>query len=150
MDWQYIAGFFDGEGSITHNGQGYRISIPQSHQPVLDAIRAYSHVGKVFSLTKRQRHWKDAWVYAIARQKDVLFFLQHIRPFIIVKRKSVDQVLQKLPSIVNLQGQRATLAAWRRSEAIRLRQKGLSYRAIGKQIGIDWGYVRRLTLPIRK
>lgn len=54
MTWEYIAGFFDGEGSICHNGKGYRVTIVQTNQEVLDDIVQFSGVGSVIKNHKEK------------------------------------------------------------------------------------------------
>ena len=86
MNWNYIAGFFDGEGSVAHNGMGFRISIPQTNEEVLNEIRNFTKIGFVIPVKKRKSHWKDSWVYYIASKKDVYYFLNQAVPYLIVKK----------------------------------------------------------------
>lgn len=146
MDWKYIAGFFDGEGSISHNGSGYRLTISQTNEEVLEAIRAFTKTGKVLSITKRKPHWKDSWVYNISKQKDIEKFLLKISPNLIVKKPLALKVLLNLKKIVKNQTIRERKSNSIRQKSRILRKKGYSYRQIGKTLNIDWGYARRLTL----
>jgi len=146
MTWSYIAGFFDGEGSIGHNGKGFRVTIPQTNEQVLQELKKFSKMGNVIATAKRKAHWKDNWVYYVARQEDVQVFLRRVLPHLIVKRSAVEQAIKKIAPLLVVQKQRATLAKHRREEVKILREKGLSYRVIGRKVGIDWGYARRLYL----
>jgi len=75
MNWDYIAGFFDGEGCITYGrSKRYRIMISQTHKEVLESIRDFVGVGYVVEVAKRKSHWKDSWVFYIAKQEDSLKF----------------------------------------------------------------------------
>lgn len=74
MTWNYVVGFFDGEGSITKNGSGFRITIVQTNKEVLEEIKKFIQLGGVMEITKRKLHWKDCWVYYIASPKDVHIF----------------------------------------------------------------------------
>lgn len=145
-DWRYIAGFFDGEGSVTKNASGWRISVPQTHRGVLMAILRSSKIGSVFHVAKRQAHWRESWTYAISRQQDVNAFLRNVAPFLIVKRKIAHNVLRFMPDILDRQRQRRALAESRRQSVDRLRKLGYSYRVIGQRLSLDWGYVRRVFL----
>ena len=149
ISWQYIAGFFDGEGSISRVGNWYRIIISQTHYEVLAAIRLFAQVGHVAKLTKRQAHWKDAWIYYIAKQKDVALFLRGIAPYLIVKRQYVIPILSAVDKLVTQQNSRERIARNRKRQAKILRQRGYSYRKIGRVLGIDWGYARRIILGRR-
>lgn len=146
VSWSYIAGFFDGEGSITHNGKGYRITITQTNLQVLQGIRQFTKIGNVIALARRQPHWKDNWAYYIAKQADVYRFLKGVTPHLIVKQNLTQRTLRALPELLARQKERAKRAKWHKIQAHILRQRGLSYRAIGQQLGIDWGYARRLYL----
>lgn len=150
MDWSYIAGFFDGEGSLNHKKNLYRVCITQTDFDVLKAIQEFSLVGYVVVITKRKSHWKDAWLYYIASQKDVYLFLKNIQDKLYVKKELVRTCLPKIEkNIENIQRKKA-LHVHRTIEAVRLRKKGFTYRAIGKQLQIDFGYARRLLLASEK
>lgn len=148
MTWEYIAGFFDGEGSIAPNGIGVRISIPQTNEEVLTAIRNFSGVGSIVKVTKRREHWKDSWTYYIASKKDIKFFLEKITPHLVVKK----EVAIKATSLLRLQlaemNKREQLYRNRKFEAKLLRKRGWSYRKIGEKMKVDWGYIRRLVLDL--
>ncbi|MFA4872701.1 MAG: LAGLIDADG family homing endonuclease [Patescibacteria group bacterium] len=146
MSWNYIAGFFDGEGSVTHNGKGFRIHIPQTHLRVLQKIQDFIGTGHIAVVTKRKAHWKDNWLFYIAKQKDVKLFLQQVKPFVHVKKEHVFKALKAIQPLVDRQDARLKLAEYRKKRALELRNKDYSYRKIGKVLGIDWGYARRLTL----
>ncbi len=146
MSWKYIAGFFDGEGSIARNGRGFRITIPQTNLLVLKRIKAFTRVGTICKVTKREMHWKDSWTYYIASQEDVLLFLKNVLPFVIVKHLVVSRVLPKINVLVRLQREKKERLILRISKALQLRKKGLSYWRIGLKMNLDRGYVRRLVL----
>jgi len=146
MDWSYVAGFFDGEGSVTRHGNGYRVTIPQTNFEVLQKIMQSATVGHVVGLRKRQEHWKDCWMYYITKQSDVELFLRHIAPHVLVKKKPVEQALKNLRPFLIKQKVKQALSISRKKKAIQLRGQGYTYREIGKRIGTDWGYARRLTL----
>lgn len=147
MDWSYIAGFLDGEGSIAKNGEtDYRIAIPQTNEEVLQAIKSFYGVGNICKVTKRKEHWKDSWTYTVARQVDVLVFLKNVYPYLIVKKRSARKLIPVIADIVSAQRKRKTDLQKKIKKSKLLRGKGLSYRAIGKKLRIDHGYVRRLIL----
>ncbi len=80
MTREYVAGFFDGEGSPAKSGNGFRISIPQTNLEVVGAIKAFSGVGTICIPIKRQSHWKDSWIFS----------------FLIVKKDLALKILPKL------------------------------------------------------
>jgi hypothetical protein len=149
MTWEYIAGFFDGEGSISHNGNGYRITIPQTNQEVLNDIMRFSGVGFVVKITKRRAHWKDSWVYYISRQKDVYFFIKHIAEFLKVKKNAAETVMSILEGYLADKERHDIHLDKMKDIAARMRGNGCTYREIGKKIGLDWSYVRRILIKRR-
>lgn len=151
MTWEYVAGFFDGEGALTQNDKGgFRISIAQTNRPVLENIKGFSGVGNICLVTKRKEHWKESWVYYVSKQKDVYIFLTKTRPFLIVKKKLVLKRLPTLREIIKLQNRRKLRLTNRKQRALSLRGSGLSYWRIGKRMGLDRSYVRRLMLGFPK
>jgi len=148
MNWSYIAGFFDGEGSVAHNGMGFRISIPQTSEEVLNKIRRFTKIGFVIPVKKRKSHWKDSWVYYIASKKDVYYFLNQAVPYLIVKKDLTLEAMSLLKKqLLRMQDKKKTHDK-RKIEAKLLRLKGWDYRKIGKELNIDWGYARRLVLDL--
>lgn len=148
MDWSYIAGFFDGEGSLTHNGRGFRITIPQTNEEVLNKLRDFSGIGYVIKLKKREIHWKDAWLYYVASTKDVCIFLKRVAPYLVIKRDNAEKAIPYLEKGLVDMRKKKQLHDKRKVEAKKLRSNGLDYRTIGKKLGIDWGYARRLVLDL--
>ncbi|MBI3046129.1 MAG: hypothetical protein HYY86_01090 [Candidatus Harrisonbacteria bacterium] len=147
INWGYIAGFVDGEGNIVKNGKNdYRIAIPQTHEGVLKEIQDFSGMGNICKAKKRKPHWKENWVYCIARQKDVLFFLKSIYPYLIVKKGIARKTIPIVAKIVSNQFKNK-LCLQKKIKACKfLRGRGLSYRKIGKKLKVDHGYARRLIL----
>ena len=147
MSWQYIAGFVDGEGSIVKTKRTvYRILVPQTHEGVLEEIKKFTGVGYIFKCKTRKAHWKDNWVYAISRQKDVLFVLKKLKPYLIVKRQLAED---RIPTIEKLiaEGEVRRQRLQKRVKVCKfLRGKGWTYRAIAKKLKVDFGYARRLFL----
>ena len=147
MNWDYIAGFFDGEGSIVKHGPtNYRISIPQTNEAVLQKIKKFSNMGNIFKTTKRKEHWKDSWVYFIAKQRDVLLFSRKIFDKAIVKKEAINRIMPIVEKIVMVHNKNKRLLQNKEKKCKLLRKKGLSYRSIGKLLGLDHGYVRRLII----
>ena len=97
-------------------------------------------------LKKRKSHWKDSWIFYIARQEDVYKFIFGIKNYLIVKKQLAEQTAIKLKIYLKIEGKRKSLKEKRIRRARILRTKGWSYRKIGKELNIDWGYIRRLLL----
>jgi intein/homing endonuclease len=144
MTWDYIAGFFDGEGSITIKEHRVRIALPQTSFGVLHDIKKIAGVGSIFKVTKRKSHWKDSWVYYIAKQKDILYFLKKIERKLILKQSLAKIAIIKLQDRLYVRKRQRQKFLQNIQKSKKLRAKGLTYRQIGKLLSIDWGYVRRM------
>ena len=148
MNWSYIAGFFDGEGTFSIKNGCVRISIPQTNKDVLNNIRNFVKAGNICEVNKRKPHWKDCWLYYITNQKDVYHFLINIKEKTIVKKEAIEK---NLPTIKekNIKNKKNKIYRLKRSSAlIKLRNEGLSYREIGKRAGLDCGHARRIVLGL--
>ena len=88
----YIAGFFDGEGSVFCTAQGYiAVSITQRRPKVLRLIHAHLGYGRIVSSKG------DAiYFYRITRADHLEMFLSAIQPFVHEKRDQVDLALQMI------------------------------------------------------
>lgn len=144
MDWNYIAGFFDGEGTLVGRRRGFRIGITQTNRKVLEEIKKFSGIGHVCSITKRKKHWKDSWLYFIAKQSDVYRFLKRAEPRLIVKKELAGKAIKVLRAYLKEEKRKKLALRARIKKAKDLRSKGLTYREIGKRLSIDFGYARRL------
>ena len=148
MNWSYIAGFFDGEGSFSIKNGCVRISIPQTNEEVLNNIRNFVEAGNICKVSKRKSHWKDCWLYYITNQKDVYRFLMNIKGKIIVKKEAIEKNLPAIKEKIIENKKNKTYRFKRLSTLIKLRNKGLSYRDIGKCTGLDCGHIRRIVLGL--
>jgi len=149
MNWNYIAGFFDGEGTINPcENNRYKVGITQANKKVLEEIQLFTKIGHIHSIKKRKSHWKNAWIYYISKQEDVYKFLNTISLRLIVKRKEILKIIPELKEKTAQIKEQKLKVIKRKQLAKKLREKGLSFREIGKRLGIDWGYARRLILDL--
>ncbi len=149
MKWEYIAGFFDGEGSIIRKRSGYALMIPQTNITVLNAIKSFTGVGNVYPVKKRKSHWKDAWVYCVTDYSGVILVLKGMVNNLVVKKDLAIFALAKLDQLVIMIQDRKKLHLFRKNKARKLRKAGLTFRSIVKILNIDYGYARRLILGIK-
>ncbi len=93
LSLEYIAGFFDGEGTVFMGNRGaLEVRITQSVMEPLEAIRAtlgYGRIGPVSVGTNSA----PCWQWRVCKWDEGVEFLRSIRPFLIVKREEVDIVL---------------------------------------------------------
>jgi len=149
MNWDYIAGFIDGEGSIVKRREGYNLLISQANFEVLDNIRTFVGCGHIYPLKKRKKHWKDAWVYSAGGYRETHHVLFHVADKLVVKKKQARTVVKVLEAKLREMEKIVELRRYRLQEGKRLRQGGLTYRQIAKELNTDFGYIRRLLIRNR-
>jgi hypothetical protein len=86
ISWPYVAGFFDGEGSVSYikSNDAYSIIITQRTSQVLTEIQVFANIGKVFKDTGT-----DVFRLHVVRWCEQLQFINGILPFSIVKRNEL-------------------------------------------------------------
>ncbi|OGZ52601.1 MAG: hypothetical protein A3B25_04055 [Candidatus Ryanbacteria bacterium RIFCSPLOWO2_01_FULL_48_26] len=146
MTWDYIAGFIDGEGSIVKRKRVYNLLISQTQFEVLEEIRKFIGCGLVHALGRRKSHWKDAWLYNAGGGKNTYYILENVANKLIVKRDLAIRVLHELKLRLQETEEIKNLKKDRIKRAKTLRQMKWSYRKIAKELGTDFGYVRRLII----
>lgn len=108
MNWDYVAGFFDGEGCIAitkDNSRKFprfpctvRVTISQKRPAVLSEIKGFlkenripSTMFQVESMRNDKRF--DCWLLSIGKSKHAVSFLLKIKDKLIVKRPEAIRVL---------------------------------------------------------
>lgn len=101
--WTYIAGFFDGEGSVVvsrYKTKKISLDITNSDLEVLEWIQKVSSMGKIYednrdlSLGGTSKSYK----YRVFRQADTSKFLTKMYPFLKIKKPIAKMGLQYLSS----------------------------------------------------
>ena len=98
MDYQYLAGFFDGEGNINVlkiKGRFYlQLRFYNTERIVLDEIVGFLNVGKIYS---RQREGANRiYELYITKREVIKKILTNLLPFLIIKKKHAQFVLDKI------------------------------------------------------
>lgn len=116
----YIAGLFDGEGSVgiyvvgnnNKNNKTFwsiKIAIVGTYKPMIEAIYQYLDIGK-FTTQKRQStisvkdkkynmndiNCKQGWIWFITSKEEALIFLNRITPLLYEKKEQCEIVLKWL------------------------------------------------------
>lgn len=82
MSWSYVAGFFDGEGTVYHDkaDRRYSFQTTNTNQQVLEEIRVFTGLGRIYHVrgTNIYRH-------EIYRWREQLLFIKAVLPFAIIK-----------------------------------------------------------------
>ena len=111
MDWQYIAGFFDGEGGVTWNknqtGRYYPyLTISNTNRNVLDGINKFlvthgirSKVNLWEEDTRLAKGWKRHYWLTVYDKVSVEDCIYGMIPYMIVKVPEVERALEILEGI---------------------------------------------------
>jgi len=107
-EWAWCAGFFDGEGCISHKRKGnlWRLVVQQNVRAPLDSLQR-TLGGTVYGPYTRQRsrngvgEWSNPyWVWRLSKQKEVLEALDLLEPYLQVKggqaRQAVEAIRERL------------------------------------------------------
>jgi len=101
INWAYIAGFFDGEGSIVKLRTGcYRITFTQSTLPVLHEIEEFLNILGVHTWITNKHSTKEGvfggYHLAFSKSTSVRLFLENVMEYLIVKQDKAQDCLHNL------------------------------------------------------
>jgi len=107
MNWSYIAGLFDGEGSVfigtdrCHPQSNYtrtrvRVKITNTHKGLLERVRGFLGYGCISSSRRTRPGCAECYMLWVQNQEAARGFLEHIRDELIVKREECDKALKWL------------------------------------------------------
>ena len=90
MNWEYIAGFFDGEGYCKKQGRYTVIQITQQHKEVLEEIQQFLGYGHIYRKDNKLKY--KGFDLRIFKRKDCIDFITKIKPFSIVKKEELNKI----------------------------------------------------------
>jgi len=95
LNWSYIAGFFDGEGTIYQDGKtGYwKLSISNSNKEILKKIRSFIKSGNIY-IEKRSKN--PVYRFHLNDQRFILKFVENILVFSTVKKEMLKKALNSI------------------------------------------------------
>ena len=130
MNWDYIAGFIDGEGSIIIKPPRVRIYISNTNSEVLKKIHEF--VGEGFFYENKRilkPNWKKQYGWGVHDHKKVLKILKKLRKKIYIKRDKCEEAIKYIES-KRWQGNYLS------KEELK-KYKHLPYRKIAKILGVS-------------
>jgi hypothetical protein len=145
MSWQWIAGFFEGEGHVNwqerrkgKSGQGGRAIMGQVCKAPLESVynflKAEGFGEPSFYLRpiakSARRNSQPCWILTVQKRADVIRFLEAIAPMLFDKRAKAEYVVMRLKA-ADAERERVI------NEAIKLRKEGMSWREISRLTGIS-------------
>lgn len=98
----WLAGFFDGEGSLVsyksgrkRTGRAFKMQIANTDLRSIKRCLAITGVGGVGHRYKNHPRWKYQEIWYVNAQRDLVDVLKQIRPYLIIKGDVVDKFLDK-------------------------------------------------------
>lgn len=167
MDWGYVAGYFDGEGTVEFydsKSKGAKckkcgLAWFNTHQPSLLAIRRFIGAGQVRSLgvrgTGKNGPHKESFILLVSRRQDTLRIGKAMLDHCIIKRPALVTMLEHLETKVSDAAPGwGSLALAGVDEVSRLyHDLGLSQTKIAERFGITQSavklYMQRHGIPAR-
>jgi len=109
MNWSYIAGLFDGDGSISARETKTRnlsfgdlyVGLYSTNREVIEKIHAFIGIGNFYVRKKGER---NEYRIIIHKQKEMLFFLKKIYPHLIVKKEKAKWAIKWLETNLSRPG----------------------------------------------
>ncbi len=130
MNWDYIAGFIDGEGSIIIIPPRIRLYISNTNKEVLEEIRKYLKCGKVFGVKRiLKKNWNKQYGWTIGNHIDCLRILKRLENRLIVKKEKCKKAIQYIEN-------KRWLGNYISKKELE-KFGDLSYRKIAKELGIS-------------
>lgn len=132
MNWDYLAGFIDGEGSIIIKPPRVRLYIGNTNKEVLNKIRDFVKCGSVYEVNMKNKSekWKKQYGWTICFHQDVLRILKNLRTKLIIKKELCEKAINY---IENKRWQKYYLS---KGELERWKHLNSS-RKIGKKLGVS-------------
>ena len=96
ITWSYVAGFFDGEGSLHFDRykSSVQIRMDNTCEKALVEIMKFVGCGRISNRGRAKPHHKDCFRLTIANHVDVLRLLAKMRAYLIVKRLKADLMIR--------------------------------------------------------
>lgn len=96
--WAYLAGIVDGEGSFGVYSAGTRLSITNTHKPLLEWVKDFTGTGRIWEVKRNQLTKRPCYQWDCAARA-IRVILPNIIPYMIVKRRKAELFLEYLQGI---------------------------------------------------
>ncbi len=95
MNWNYLAGFLDGEGSIIIRPPRVRLYIANTNREVLEEICKFVSYGKVYEINMKNKSnkWSKQYGWTIGSHRDILRILKKLKSRLIVKKELCEKAI---------------------------------------------------------
>ena len=132
MNWDYLAGFLDGEGSIIIKPPRVRLYISNTNKIILEEIRDFVKCGSVYEINMKNKNkkWNKQYGWTICFHKEVLRILISLRDRLIIKKELCEKAIKY---IENKRWQKYYLS---KQELLKYK-KLKSSRKLAKELGVS-------------
>lgn len=97
INWAYVGGFFDGEGTMHIEGSSCRAEMYQQDLPTLENIQKFLYTENIPSKIKDNRITTRVWTLRVSsKQKYMKKFMERIAPYTQRKRTVIQDGLRSL------------------------------------------------------
>lgn len=144
MNWGYVSGYFDGEGSVVlHQGKRPQKACGliwhNTHLPSLEAMRDFIRCGKIYKRAIRPERHKPGYTLEVRSKSNMIKVGSKMLPYLIIKRDQCENLIQYVRANVGTRAPGFGKVAALSDEQLRLlywvEQK--SFSAIAKEIGVS-------------
>src|SRR3989338_1469247 len=95
MNWDYVAGFIDGEGSIIIKPPRVRLYISNTNKNILVEIKNFVGAGTVSEVKRKLKpNWNRQYSWTLCDHKEVLRILKQLENRIILKKHLGDEAIK--------------------------------------------------------
>src|SRR5262245_51425826 len=96
IDWSYIAGFFDGEGSLHRDisRSTIHLRMDNTSKEVLEKIQSFTGFGQISNRGRQKPHHKDRFRLTVCDHSKVLIMLEKMLPYLIVKKHAAEAMVE--------------------------------------------------------
>ena len=98
MNWDYIAGFIDGEGSIIIKPPRIRIYISNNNKEILIAIQRFLKCGSIYKIKRTNKNWKEQFGWTICNHTHCLRILEELKDKLVVKKDKCNKAIRYIKS----------------------------------------------------
>lgn len=94
MNWDYLSGFIDGEGSIIIKPPRVRLYISNTNKEILEKIKKFVKCGAVYEVKRKNKNkWRKQYGWTICHHKEVLRILKEIKDKLIIKKELCEKAI---------------------------------------------------------
>ncbi len=95
INWAYVAGFFDGEGSLHMDRyeSTVQLRIDNTFRRAIVEIKSFVKCGTISNRGRAKPYHKDRIRLTVSNHSDVLRILEGMLPYLIVKRERAEAMI---------------------------------------------------------